>query len=130
PFALRQKEVAPGRETPLSRRAGTLPSPGSAAETCIQPQKRWPCSGDTKHPIPLSHGQKGGVHMANKDEETHVMRSLDQKKVPYTPCPYPHEPGVAVDGVTVAESMGQAPARVFKTLVTRGASGGYYVFDI
>ena len=26
--------------------------------------------------------------------------------------------------------MGQDPARVFKTLVARGASGGYYVFDI
>lgn len=68
--------------------------------------------------------------MAKKEEKTNVMRILDQKKVPYTPYTYPHEPGVAVDGVTVAESMGQDPARVFKTLVTRGASGGYYVFDI
>ena len=66
----------------------------------------------------------------NKEEKTNVMRILDQKKIPYTPCTYPHEPGVAVDGVTVAESMGQDPARVFKTLVTKGASGGYYVFDI
>jgi len=32
--------------------------------------------------------------------------------------------------VTVARSLGQDPERVFKTLVTRGASGGYYVFDI
>ena len=68
--------------------------------------------------------------MAKKEEKTNVMRILDQKKVPYTPYTYPHEPGVAVDGVTVAESMGQDPARVFKTLVTKGASGGYYVFDI
>ena len=68
--------------------------------------------------------------MSKKDEKTNVMRILDQKKVPYTPYTYPHEPGVAVDGVTVAESLGQDPARVFKTLVTRGASGGYYVFDI
>ena len=30
----------------------------------------------------------------------------------------------------MAQSMGQDPACVFKTLVTRGASGGYYVFDI
>ena len=35
-----------------------------------------------------------------------------------------------MDGVTVARTMGQDPDRVFKTLVTRGASGGYYVFDI
>ena len=65
-----------------------------------------------------------------KEEKTNVMRTLEQKKIPYTAHTYPHQEGVAVDGVTVAESMGQDPARVFKTLVTRGASGGYYVFDI
>ena len=65
-----------------------------------------------------------------KEEKTNVMRTLEQKKIPYTAYTYPHEEGVAVDGVTVAESLGQDPARVFKTLVTRGASGGYYVFDI
>ena len=43
---------------------------------------------------------------------------------------YPHEEGVAVDGVTVAKSMGFDPAQVFKTLVARGASGQYYVFDV
>ena len=30
----------------------------------------------------------------------------------------------------MAQALGQDPACVFKTLVTRGASGGYYVFDI
>ena len=68
--------------------------------------------------------------MAKKEEKTNVMRILDQKKIPYTALTYPHEEGVAVDGVTVARTMGQDPDRVFKTLVTRGASGGYYVFDI
>ena len=65
-----------------------------------------------------------------KEEKTNVMRTLEQKKIPYTAHTYPHEDGVAVDGVTVAEMLGQDPAAVFKTLVTRGASGGYYVFDI
>ena len=65
-----------------------------------------------------------------KEEKTNVMRTLEQKKIPYTAHTYPHEEGVAVDGATVARSLGQDPARVFKTLVTRGASGGYYVFDI
>ena len=65
-----------------------------------------------------------------KEEKTNVMRTLEQKKIPYTAYTYPHEEGVAVDGVSVAESLGQDPGRVFKTLVTRGASGGYYVFDI
>ena len=58
------------------------------------------------------------------------MRLLDQKKVPYTPHTYPHGDGEAPYGVTVARSLGLDPERVFKTLVTKGASGGYYVFDI
>ena len=68
--------------------------------------------------------------MSKKDEKTNVMRVLDQKKIPYTPHTYPHEDGVAVDGVTVARSMGQDPECVFKTLVARGASKALYVFDI
>lgn len=66
----------------------------------------------------------------NKEEKTNVMRLLEQKKVAYTAHTYPHDGDTAPDGVTVARSMGQDPARVFKTLVARGASGGYYVFDI
>ena len=65
-----------------------------------------------------------------KDEKTNVMRILDQKEIPYTPHTYPHEEGEAVDGVTVAGIMGQDPECVFKTLVARGASGAWYVFDI
>ena len=64
------------------------------------------------------------------EEKTNVMRLLEQKKVPYTPHQYPHQEGMAVDGATVARSLGQDPETVFKTLVARGASGGYYVFDI
>lgn len=66
----------------------------------------------------------------NKEEKTNVMRVLDQKKIAYTAHTYPHEEGVAVDGVTVAQSMGIDPATVFKTLVARGAKGQYYVFDV
>ena len=65
-----------------------------------------------------------------KDEKTNVMRTLEQKKIPYTPHTYPHEEGVAVDGVTVAAMLNQNLAAVFKTLVAKGVSGGYYVFDI
>lgn len=68
--------------------------------------------------------------MSKKEEKTNVMRVLEQKGIPFTPHTYPHEDGVAVDGVTVARSMGQDPECVFKTLVARGASGGLYVFDI
>ena len=66
----------------------------------------------------------------NKEEKTNVMRVLEQKKIAYTAHTYPHEEGMAVDGVTVAKSMGFDPAIVFKTLVARGGSKQYYVFDV
>ena len=66
----------------------------------------------------------------SKEEKTNVMRVLEQKKIAYAAHTYPHEEGVAVDGVTVARSMGFDPAIVFKTLVARGASGQHYVFDV
>ena len=65
-----------------------------------------------------------------KEEKTNVMRVLEQREIPYTAHAYPHEEGVAVDGVTVARSLGQDPEQVFKTLVARGASKGIYVFCI
>ena len=65
-----------------------------------------------------------------KEAKTNAMRILERAKVPYTAHEYAHEEGVAVDGVTVAKSMGFDPAQVFKTLVARGASGQYYVFVI
>ncbi len=66
----------------------------------------------------------------NKEEKTNVMRVLEQKKIAYSAHTYSHEEGVAVDGVTVAQSMGFDPAAVFKTLVARGAKGQFYVFDV
>ena len=64
----------------------------------------------------------------NKEEKTNVMRTLDQKKIAYTAHSY--DPDGPIDGVSVAQILGQPPEQVFKTLVTKGASGGYYVFDI
>lgn len=68
--------------------------------------------------------------MKKKPVKTNAMRLLDRAKIAYEVREYPHQEGVAVDGVTVARSLGQEPGSVFKTLVTRGASGGYYVFDV
>lgn len=65
--------------------------------------------------------------MAKKEEKTNVMRLLERAGVPYTPHTYDHSDGV-IDGAGVARKLGQDPARVFKTLVTRGASGEYAVF--
>ena len=61
-------------------------------------------------------------------EKTNVMRGLDQKKVPYLPHSY--ESGDAVDGESVARALGADPLRLFKTLVTVGASKKHYVFCI
>ncbi len=63
------------------------------------------------------------------EQKTNVMRVLEQKKIPYTPHSYPHGEA-AVDGVTVAALTGLPPEKVFKTLVTRGASKKCYVFVI
>lgn len=59
--------------------------------------------------------------------KTNVMRILEKNKVTYTAHEYPHKKD-AVDGVTVAQLMNQDPAKVFKTLVTKGHSGSYFVF--
>ena len=62
-------------------------------------------------------------------EKTNAMRILDQKKFSYEVHTYPHT-GTAIDGVHVAELLGQDPECVFKTLVTRGASNQLYVFVV
>ncbi len=63
------------------------------------------------------------------EQKTNVMRTLERGKIPYKAHSYPHGEG-AVDGVTVARLTGLAPEKVFKTLVTRGASKKNYVFVI
>ena len=60
-------------------------------------------------------------------EKTNVMRILDKAKVPYTPHYYSHDDGL-IDAVSVAAKLGQPMERVYKTLVTRGASKSFYVF--
>lgn len=66
--------------------------------------------------------------MAKKEEKTNVMRLLDQAGIAYTPHTY--DPDGPTDGVSVARILGQDEGAVFKTLVTRGNSGAYYVFDV
>ena len=71
--------------------------------------------------------QMGARKMAS--DKTNVMRVLEQHKIAYTAHEYPHGKD-AVDGVTVAQLLGQNVEQVFKTLVARGKSGGYHVFVI
>ena len=61
--------------------------------------------------------------------KTNVMRILEKAKINYTAHEYPHGKE-AVDGVSVAKLLGQNPECVFKTLVTKGVSGGYFVFVV
>ena len=64
-----------------------------------------------------------------KEAKTNAMRILEREKIPYTAHEYEHGDG-AIDGVSVAQKMGEDPACVYKTLVTRGASGNYFVFVV
>lgn len=58
--------------------------------------------------------------------KTNAVRLLDLKKVEYTLHEY-EAPDGFLDGVSVAEATGIDPERVYKTLVTQGASREYYV---
>ncbi len=63
-----------------------------------------------------------------KEDKTNVMRVLDQKKVHYELHTY--EPDATMTGTQIAALLGEDPRKVFKTLVTKGKSGQYYVFVV
>lgn len=63
-----------------------------------------------------------------KEEKTNVMRVLDGKKITYESHAY--EPDPTMTGEEIAGILGEDPANVFKTLVTQGKSGAYYVFVV
>lgn len=61
-----------------------------------------------------------------KEVKTNAMRILDRLKLHYTLNSY--ECKEFIDGVHIADMLGQDPAQSFKTLVCSGKGGGYYVF--
>ena len=63
-----------------------------------------------------------------KEEKTNVMRLLDQKKISY--MSYTYEPDATMSGEEIAGLLHEDTTKVFKTLVTQGKSGGYYVFVV
>ena len=63
-----------------------------------------------------------------KEEKTNVMRVLEAKKIAYNSHSYEQDP--TLTGEQIAGILGEDPAHVFKTLVTQGKSGQYYVFAI
>ncbi len=65
--------------------------------------------------------------MKNNDK-TNVMRVLDGKKIAYASHTY--EPDPTKSGEEIAAILHEEADHVFKTLVTQGKSGQYYVFVI
>ena len=63
-----------------------------------------------------------------KDIKTNAMRILDKNKIPYQVNTYECEE--FIDGIHIADMLGQSYDQSFKTLVTVGKSGEHYVFAI
>ena len=63
-----------------------------------------------------------------KEDKTNVMRVLDGKKISYKSHMY--EPNARLSGEEIAGILGEDADKVFKTLVTQGKTGQYYVFVI
>lgn len=63
-----------------------------------------------------------------KNDRTNVMRVLDGKKIPYESHTY--EPDASLGGGEIASLLNEDVNKVFKTLVTQGKSGQYYVFVV
>lgn len=63
-----------------------------------------------------------------KEVKTNAMRILDKNKIKYTVNNYQCDE--FIDGVHIADKLGQSYDSSFKTLVTVGKSHNYYVFAI
>ena len=66
--------------------------------------------------------------MAKKENKTNAMRILDKNKIAYRIRTYECEE--FIDGIHVADLNGDSYDQSFKTLVTVGKTGNYYVFVI
>ncbi len=63
-----------------------------------------------------------------KEAKTNAMRILDKLKISYETNTY--ECKEFIDGVHIADMLGQSYDSSFKTIVTKAKSGGYYVFAL
>jgi Cys-tRNA(Pro)/Cys-tRNA(Cys) deacylase len=68
------------------------------------------------------------MNIMKKEDKTNVMRVLEGKKITYTSHSY--NPDATMTGEEIAGILGEEPEKVFKTLVTQGKSGAYYVFVV
>lgn len=60
--------------------------------------------------------------------KTNAMRILEKANIPYRAHTYDAAGGI--DAVSVAQKVGMPEEQIYKTLVTKGKSGGYFVFVI
>ncbi len=67
--------------------------------------------------------------MSKEVAKTNAMRLLDAAHIPYRSHGYEAEDG-RIDGKSVADKLGIAYERIFKTLVTTSGPGLFYVFII
>lgn len=63
-----------------------------------------------------------------KEQKTNVMRLLDGAKIKYNHYSYEADP--TFSGAEIADMLGEDAERVFKTLITVGKGGGYFVFVV
>ena len=63
-----------------------------------------------------------------KEEKTNVLRVLDAKKIAYESHAYEADP--TLTGEQIAGILNEDANKVFKTLVTQGKAGQYYVFVV
>lgn len=61
-----------------------------------------------------------------KDHKTNALRELDAAAIPHEELFF--DAVATMTGEEIARAQGEDPDAVFKTLVTQGKSGGYYVF--
>lgn len=66
--------------------------------------------------------------MAKKENKTNAMRILETLQIPFEAHTY--ECDEFIDGIQIADMLGLPHDKVFKTLVTQGASKNYFVFVI
>lgn len=66
--------------------------------------------------------------MAKKENKTNAMRILETLQIPFES--YTYECEEFVDGIQIADMLNLPHDKVFKTLVTQGASKNYFVFVI
>lgn len=63
-----------------------------------------------------------------KEMKTNAMRILESMKIPY--LQYTYQCDEFTDGIQIADMLGLPYEKVYKTLVTMGNSGNYFVFVI